>query len=182
MTSVSFVEPSCGGWNRTCVGAVNSRTSVPARKPPHQFSQDGWSRTSVLVLPGHAGYQASPRPETQSTQWESNPRFRHGKAAGYRYIMGAWLEAKLSKSSRAPGGTRTLVAALRKRCLRRWITGACSCADGPCRSRFEDAFKPLTGIGQSAEVGPEGLEPSPAWARTRDAAASTSIPSTSFQW
>jgi hypothetical protein len=26
-----------------------------------------------------------------SAQWESNPHFRHGKAAGYRYIMGAKL-------------------------------------------------------------------------------------------
>ena len=25
----------------------------------------------------------------KSTQWESNPHFRHGKAVGYRYIMGA---------------------------------------------------------------------------------------------
>ena len=32
-----------------------------------------------------------------SVQRESNPHFRHGKAAGYRYIMGAWLEAELSK-------------------------------------------------------------------------------------
>ena len=31
-------------------------------------------------------------------------------------------------------------------------------------------------IRQSAVVGPEGLEPSPAWVRTRDAAAKTSIP------
>ena len=31
-------------------------------------------------------------------------------------------------------------------------------------------------IRQSAVVGPEGLEPSPAWVRTRDAAANTSIP------
>ena len=85
----------------------------------------------------------------------------HGRLVGSRIV----------KDHRAPGGTRTLVAALRKRCLRRWITGACSCADGRCCSRFEDAFKPLTRIGQSAEVGPEGLEPSPAWVRTRDAAA-----------
>ena len=28
---------------------------------------------------------------TKSAQWESNPHFRHGKAAGYRYIMGAKL-------------------------------------------------------------------------------------------
>jgi hypothetical protein len=25
----------------------------------------------------------------QSAQWESNPHFRHGKAVGCRYIMGA---------------------------------------------------------------------------------------------
>ena len=31
-------------------------------------------------------------------QWESNPHFRHGKAAGYRYIMGAkCITTKLSK-------------------------------------------------------------------------------------
>ena len=49
------------------------------------------------MLPGHAEYQTFPRPEIQSAQWESNPHIRHGKAVGYRYIMGAWLEAGLSK-------------------------------------------------------------------------------------
>jgi hypothetical protein len=34
--------------------------------------------TSRFILPTFA-----------SAQWESNPHFRHGKAAGYRYIMGA---------------------------------------------------------------------------------------------
>ena len=33
----------------------------------------------------------------QSAQRESNPHIRHGKATGCRYIMGAWLEAELSK-------------------------------------------------------------------------------------
>ena len=33
----------------------------------------------------------------ESAQRESNPHVRHGKAIGYRYIMGAWLEAELSK-------------------------------------------------------------------------------------
>ena len=66
---------------------------------------------------------------SKSAQRESNPHFRHGKAAGCRYIMGAWLKAVGSRIvkdlswrcriQRAPGGTRTLVAALRKRCLRR---------------------------------------------------------------
>ena len=35
--------------------------------------------------------------ESNSTQWESNPRFRHGKAVGCRYIMGAMRRAELSK-------------------------------------------------------------------------------------
>ena len=33
----------------------------------------------------------------QSAQWESNPHFRHGKAVGYRYIMGAKWLTELSK-------------------------------------------------------------------------------------
>jgi hypothetical protein len=54
---------------------------------------------------------------------------------------------------RAPGGTRTHVAALRVRSPRRWTTSA---------------------FIQS--VGPEGLEPSPTWLRARHAAANTLIP------
>ena len=60
--------------------------------------------------------------------------------------------AELSKNHRAPGGTRTLVAALRVRCPRRWTTSAL------------------------ISVGPEGLEPSPGGLRVRCAAASTLIP------
>ena len=43
----------------------------------------------------------------QSAQRELNPRFRHGKAVGYRYIMGAGVTAELSKSS---GAARRLTA------------------------------------------------------------------------
>ena len=53
---------------------------------------------------------------------------------------------------RAPGGTRTHVAALRVRCPCRWTTSAIT------------------------SVGPEGLEPSPGGLRVRCAAASTLIP------
>ena len=62
--------------------------------------------------------------DRQSAQRESNPHVRHGKAVGYRYIMGTDAEAELSKIPRAPGGTRTHVAALRVRCPRRWTTSA----------------------------------------------------------
>lgn len=33
----------------------------------------------------------------RSAQRESNPRVRHGKAVGYRYIMGTYADAELSK-------------------------------------------------------------------------------------
>ena len=103
------------------------------------------------MLPKHAGFQATPHTETDSAQRESNPHFRHGKAAGYRYIMGAESLVELSKN-RAPGGTRTHVAALRVRNPGRWTTRA-----------FHS-------------VGSEGLEPSPTWLRARHAATSTLIP------
>lgn len=50
------------------------------------------------MLPKHAEYQAFLRPVSQSAQRELNPHFRHGKAAGYRYIMGAISGAGLSKT------------------------------------------------------------------------------------
>lgn len=46
----------------------------------------------------------------------------------------------------------------------------------PSAARDLDGRPNRLNVGQSAEVGPEGLEPSPAWVRTRDAAANTSIP------
>jgi len=60
---------------------------------------------------------------------------------------------QIVKDRRAPGGTRTHVAALRVRGPRRWTTSA------------------------FLSVGSEGLEPSPTWVRTRHAAANTLIPS-----
>jgi hypothetical protein len=33
-----------------------------------------------------------------SAQRESNPRFRHGKAAGYRYIMGAMTDVNCQRT------------------------------------------------------------------------------------
>ena len=68
--------------------------------------------TSRFILPTFA-----------SAQWESNPHFRHGKAAGYRYIMGAkCITTKLSKikdaeASRAPSRNRTRITSLRRRSL-----------------------------------------------------------------
>ena len=69
--------------------------------------------------------------------------------------MGAIRVCRIVKEPRAPGGTRTRVAALRVRCPCRWTTSAI------------------------LSVGPEGLEPSPGGLRVRCAAASTLIPSSS---
>lgn len=41
--------------------------------------------------PGLSHSELPTAPRTQSAQWESNPHFRHGKAVGCRYIMGAKL-------------------------------------------------------------------------------------------
>ena len=48
------------------------------------------------MLPKHADFQATLHTEAKSTQRELNPHFRHGKAVGYRYIMGALVLVELS--------------------------------------------------------------------------------------
>ena len=65
-------------------------------------SRGGRIRTGALLLPKQADCQAFPHPESSrsptSAQRESNPHFRHGKAVGYRYIMGTIAVPELSKS------------------------------------------------------------------------------------
>ena len=105
------------------------------------------------MLPGHAEYQAFPRPEIQSAQRESNPHFRHGKAAGCRYIMGAWLEAELSKIKSTGRDSNP----------RRRITGAVS-------SPLDDQCLLLS-------VGPVGIEPTSSGLRDRCITLSATVPS-----
>ena len=62
MTSV--FKSSSGGWNRTDGLLVQSQASLPTATTPDHVSQDGRTRTDDLVLPGHAEYQAFPRPES----------------------------------------------------------------------------------------------------------------------
>ena len=94
----------------------------------------------------------------KSAQRESNPHFRHGKATGCRYIMGAFRCAELSNNKSTGRDSnprrRTTNAARGARCgiLASWTTSA------------------------FVSVGPEGLEPSPGGLRVRCAAASTLIP------
>jgi hypothetical protein len=65
-----------------------------------------------------------PTPEIESAQRELNPRFRHGKTVGFRYIMGACLNAELSKiksTGRESNPRCRLTSA--ESC--RWATSAC---------------------------------------------------------
>jgi hypothetical protein len=56
----------------------------------------GRSRTYIVLLNREAPYRSA-TPHQLSAQRESNPRFRHGKAAGYRYIMGAKTHYRIVK-------------------------------------------------------------------------------------
>ena len=93
----------------------------------------------------------------ESAQRELNPHFRHGKAAGCRYIMGANVVCRIVKEPLRSTG--------RDSNPRRRITGAVSLPlDDQCL----------------LSVGSEGLEPSPGGLRVRCAAASTLIPCSPF--
>jgi hypothetical protein len=110
-----------------------------------------------------AGFQATPRAESNSAQRESNPHIRHGEAAGSRYIMGAEILVELSKI-RAPDHGYSP-----------W------CPDSNPRRRDHRYSRRCPGRGVLASrrqlsVGPDGLEPSPTWLRAKHAAANTLIP------
>ena len=95
-----------------------------------------------LLLDGERRAISDDLPTAAGRLQESTIPLHHGRVESL---------VELSKI-RAPGGTRTHVAALRVRNPRRWTTSA---------------FR---------SVGSEGLEPSPTWLRARHAAASTLIP------
>jgi hypothetical protein len=118
---VEGIEPSLVGLTGRRLTVWPHRNVQSGRLDLNQRFRAPATNPIKLRLIGRcpAEYQAFPRPEFQSAQWESNPHFRHGKAVGCHYIMGACLATKLSKIIRAPGRTRTGVAALRVRSLRR---------------------------------------------------------------
>jgi hypothetical protein len=122
----SQVSPSCGGWNRTSVWAVNSRLPVPTRVPPQcKVRMAGFepavscarrpcyarcpAEYQAFLHPAcepdahrvagqcsHAGPRNDLHGTLKSAQRELNPRFLHGKQVGFRYIMGALWYAELS--------------------------------------------------------------------------------------
>lgn len=131
--------------------------------------------------------------KSKSTRRELNPHFRRGMATGCRYITGAQnrrtelskiVEPRTSNQIRAPGGTRTHVAALRVRSR---------AAGPPVRATFiyvdfvswrsSPRYRDIRPNSASCNLrllrsalGPEGFEPSPTRVRAGHAAANTSIP------
>ena len=100
--------------------AFNRRLPVPARCPTAiEVSAVGFEPT-ISCFRSRRNCQAFPYADRKSAQRESNPHIRHGKAVGCRYIMGACFAVNsIVKEQRAPGRTRTDVAALRVRNLGR---------------------------------------------------------------
>ena len=131
---------------------LNRRLPVPARAPPQSTVRTAGFEPAISCSRSTRNTRLSYVLFIKSAQRELNPHFRHGKAVGCRYIMGALYRVPNCQRTRAPGGTRTRVAALRVRYPCRWTTSA------------------------FLSVGPEGLEPSPGGLRVRCAAANTLIP------
>ena len=121
------------------------------------------------MLPRHAECQAFPRPDRMRPAGiePTHPAWQAGRLPLHHGRKN--LLTKLSKTIRTPGQTRTGVTAVREPGTD-WhgCQLVASPLDDQCLSCWMlDVFN---------SVGPEGLEPSPAWVRTRDAAANTSVP------
>ena len=123
--------------------------------------QSGWPDLNRRFPAPEAGGlgQAFPHPESSLTDKcpagvePARPPWQGGRLPLHH---GHDRRLRIVKEPRAPGGSRTHVAALRGRSLRRWTTSA------------------------SIPMGPEGLEPSPNRLRAGRSAARTSVPTSAL--
>ena len=106
--------------------------------------------------PEARGFPSYPTHRNKSAQRELNPHFRHGKAAGYRYIMGASNRWSNCQRSEHRVGLE------------------------PTSPHYECGILAAGLPVPFIQVGPEGLEPSPTWLRARHAASNTLIPCSCF--
>ena len=97
--AVAGIEPAKGRLTGAC---------LYQHRPHRKMSRHSWIRTNGLLLPKQADCQAIPYADYKSAQRESNPHFRHGKAAGCRYIMGARRTQPDCQTSSGTRGIRTL--------------------------------------------------------------------------
>jgi hypothetical protein len=139
---------SCGGRNRTCVGAINNRLPVPARDPPQSV------RT--------AGFE----PAISRARGTRNARLSHilnnERPAGIEPALPPW------QGSRLPVHHGRLCVTTKLS-----MNGSTG-PDSNRRTRITGAESwPLDD--QCLSVGPEGLEPSPARLRAGNAATNTLV-------
>ena len=143
--------PNSGRTTRTSIAWFKARQPTVSRSPN---SCEFGVPSSEFSATKHSELRTLNSKLPQSAQRELNPRFRHGKAAGYRYIMGAQWRIELSKNREHRAGVE------------------------PALPRYEcgvfTSGRPV--LANDLSVGPEGLEPSPTWLRARHAATSTLIP------
>jgi hypothetical protein len=138
-----FRSQSTGGRNRTCGLLLNREAQGPAHATPVILAVGAagfepalsWSRTRRIARLSHT-------PSRSSAQRESNPHFRHGRAAGCRYIMGTIADAELSKtestgwdSNPRPRLTWAESSPLDDQCLHRSGTGGARTLTEPVKSR-----------------------------------------------
>jgi hypothetical protein len=110
--AVAGIEPAGYAFNRRAHTTSSSPTAI-------EVGAVGFEPT-ISCFRSRRNCQAFPYADCKSAQRESNPHIRHGKAVGCRYIMGACFVANsIVKERKAPGRTRTGVAALRVRNLGR---------------------------------------------------------------
>lgn len=107
----------------------------------------------------------------ESAQRESNPHFRHGKATGCRYIMGAWLEAEFSKTKVAVS-LRETIAHHAERDGYHQSTGR----ESNPRHRSTGAASSPLDHQCSYPVGPVGIEPTSSGLRDRCITLSATVP------
>ena len=128
---LSFRVLSSGGRNRTCVPPVNSRVPVPARAPPESNDQIvgmAGFEPAISCSQGRRIGQAFLHPESSRSPNKcpagvepARPPWRGGRLPLHH---GHISRRRIVKEPRAPGGTRTHVAALRVRSPRLWTTSA----------------------------------------------------------
>ncbi len=166
-----FRIASCGGRNRTCVVALNRRLPVPTQAPPQSTVRTAGFEPAISCSRSTRNTRLSYVLIIKSAQRESNPHFRHGKAAGCRYIMGASESlVELSKNQEHRAGLEPtsphygcgILAAGRPVPFFQWDQRDSNPHLTWLRARCAAAntLIPFVSFTSAASVGAEGIEPS----------------------
>jgi hypothetical protein len=162
--ALPFVSPAAAAGIEPATGRLTGACQYQHRPHRNRVGVVGFEPT-ISCSRSRRICQAIPYADSKSAQRESNPHFRHGKAVGCRYIMGAIWKIELSKNKEHRTGVEPALPPT----MSTWCPGCGVLA----------AERPVPA--NVLSVGSEGLEPSPTWLRARHAATSTLIPSFVFR-